>query len=173
MNSNFKNAKDTVNAVVDLESIVNMYILDEIVHDYDCGEGSFFMCVDFSANSKCKKLRFTAPWDFNWAYNDEAKNKYWAGAFCKQSFVNQYGDRTNPWYVLLASEDWFMDLVKEKWTELNKSKAIRNAIKDEINQIETYKDDLNFVEEWATGSAYNVIYWVYDRLDWLDKVWLS
>lgn len=173
VNSNFKNAKDTVNAVVDLESIVNMYILDEIVHDYDCGEGSFFMCVDFSSDSNCKKLRFTAPWDFNWAYNDQAQNKYWAGAFCQQSFVNQYGDRTNPWYVLLASEDWFMDLVKERWAELDSKNAIKNAINDQIEQLETYRDDLNFVEEWAVDCAYGVIEWVYDRIDWLDKVWLD
>lgn len=171
--SSFTNAKDTVNAVMDLESVVNMYILDEIVHDYDCGEGSFFMFVDFSSDSKCRKLKFTAPWDFNWAYNDQATNKYWAGAFCQESFVNQYGDRTNPWYVLFMSEEWFQDMVKERWAELKASNAIRNSIKSEINQLRIYKDDLNYVESWAVDCAYGVINWVYDRIDWLDKVWLK
>ena len=173
VNSDFTNAKDAVNSVMDLESVVNMYILDEIVHDYDCGEGSFFMCVDFSSNSNCKKLRFTAPWDFNWAYNDQATNKYWAGAFSEQSFVNQFGDRTNPWYVLLMTEEWFQDMVKERWTELKATNAIQNCVNDEINQLKKYKNDLNFVESWAVDCAYGVIDWVNNRIGWLDKIWVK
>ena len=44
------------------------------------------MCVDFSKDSKCPKLKFTSPWDFNWAYNDSTE-KYYAGAFTDKNFV--------------------------------------------------------------------------------------
>ena len=101
-----------------------MYILYEIVHDYDCGEGSFFMCVDFSENSTCPKLKFTSPWDFNWAYNDSTE-VYHAAAFTAQSFVNQYGDRSNPWFIVLMKQDWFQNRVKEKWTEMNEDKLMQ------------------------------------------------
>ena len=40
--------------------MADLYILYELMCDYDCGEGSFYMCVDFSEGSKCTKLTFTA-----------------------------------------------------------------------------------------------------------------
>lgn len=170
--SEFDNAKDTVNAVMDLQSVVDMYLLYEIVHDYDCGEGSFFMCVDFAENSKCPKLQFTSPWDFNWAYNDSTK-KYWAAAFCDQSFADQSGDRSNPWFILLMKQEWFSDMAKEKWTELYNSKAIRECIREEIAILEEYKDDLNKTDEWATESSYQLLNWIYDRIDWMDKTFVK
>ncbi|MBE6837284.1 MAG: hypothetical protein E7509_04725 [Ruminococcus sp.] len=173
VNSDFNNAKDAVNAVLDLESVVNMYILDEIVHDNDCGEGSFFMCVDFSATSTCKKLRFTAPWDYGWGYEGQAANKYYAAAFNDQSFVNQFGERSNPWYVLLMTEDWFVDMVKERWTELSKINALQNVIDAEYDLIDYYKKDFDFINDWTYYCGKDLIKWVNDRINWLDQVWLK
>ena len=69
IDSTYDNAKDTVSAVMDLDSVVASYILEEIVHDYDCGAGSFYMCVDFSDESLYKKLTFLCPWDYDWTCN--------------------------------------------------------------------------------------------------------
>ena len=168
----YTNAKDTVEAVLDLPSVVDMYILYEIVHDYDCGEGSFYMCVDLSADSKCPKMKFTSPWDFNWAYNDST-NKYYAGAFNDESFVNQNGDRSNPWFITLMTQDWFVDMVKDKYTTLNENKVLQNAIKEEINIIETYKTDLNKTDEWATDCSYQLLEWIYNRIDWMDDTFIK
>lgn len=86
--SNYSNAKETIESVMDIDSVVNMYLLYEIVHDYDCGKGSFYMCIDFSKESNISKLQFTSPWDFDWAYNDST-DRYWAGTFCEESFANE------------------------------------------------------------------------------------
>ncbi len=167
----YSTAEETVSAVIDIESVVNMYILYEIVHDYDCGEGSFFMCIDFSENSSCPKLQFTSPWDFNWAYND-SPTKYHAAAFNAKSFVNQYGDRSNPWFILLMCEDWFKQSVMEKWTALEADGTMMDCITAEIDLIEKYKDDLNKTEAWATENSYKLLEWITKRIYWLDKQWI-
>ena len=170
----YDNAYDTINAVVDIKSVVNMYILYEICHDNDCGEGSFYMAVDFSGKSSFDRLTFTAPWDFNWAYSDASTGKYYAGAFNDMSFVNQYGDRTNPWFVLLMSTDWFTGLVKEKWTEMNSENKINSVIKLCSSTIKTYWDEFT-VEKFNSypQSAESLVKWVKERVNWLNTQWLN
>ena len=170
----YDNAYDTINAVVDIKSVVNMYILYEICHDNDCGEGSFYMAVDFSGKSSFDRLTFTAPWDFNWAYSDASTGKYYAGAFNDMSFVSQYGDRTNPWFVLLMSTDWFTGLVKEKWTEMNSENKINSVIKLCSRTIKTYWDEFT-VEKFNSypQSAESLVKWVKERVNWLNTQWLN
>lgn len=170
----YDNAYDTINAVVDIKSVVDMYILYEICHDYDCGEGSFYMAVDFSGKSGYDRLTFTAPWDFNWAYSDASTGRYYAGAFNDMSFVNQYGDRTNPWFVLLMGTDWFTELVKEKWTELNSENKINSVIKLCNNTIKNYWDEFT-IEKFNSypQSAESLVKWVKERVNWLNTQWLN
>lgn len=170
--SEFDNAEDTLNAVMDMQSVVNMYLLYEIVHDYDCGEGSFYMCVDFSKDSKCPKLQFTSPWDFSWTYNDSTE-RFWAAAFCEKSFAQEMGDRSNPWFILLAKQDWFMDMAGEKWTALQSEGKIGACMEEEISLLETYRDDFNRYEDTAVDNAYSIIEWLKDRVDWMDKMFMK
>ncbi len=169
----FNSAYEVADALLDLNSVVDMYILYEIIHDYDCGEGSFYMCIDFSEGSTCPKLRFTSPWDFNWAYSDEPAGQYYAGAFHAQSFVDEYGDRSNPWFVLLMTQAWFVDMVRERWTELQKDGALEACFTTEEVLIEAHRDDMNIIESWATDSAYDLLTWIRTRVEWLDSQWLT
>ena len=162
--SDYTNAKDCVSAVMDMDSVVDMYLLYEIVHDYDCGEGSFYMCADF-APDKDTKLQFTSPWDFNWAYNDSTY-RYWAGAFCDESFVRSYGDRSNPWFILLAKQDWFRELCTDEWR--TEKDNIRNVISYERGILKEYEADLNAKEMYGTSNAESTIQWVEKRLKWMD-----
>ena len=168
--SSYTNAQECIEAVTDIESIVDMYLLYEIVHDYDCGEGSFYMCVDFAENSNTPKLQFTSPWDFNWAYNDSTM-RYWAGAFCTESFARSYGDRSNPWLILFAKQDWFHDLCTAKWEA--ESQNVRNTLAVERQILADYEQDLNAKEEYGTSSAEGTISWVEKRLGWMDKTFSS
>ena len=77
--STFTSSFEVADSLLDLESVVNMYILYEIAHDYDVGRGSFYMCIDFSPKSQCESLQFTSPRDFNWTYANEAAGQYYAG----------------------------------------------------------------------------------------------
>ncbi|WP_295212003.1 hypothetical protein [Ruminococcus sp.] len=172
VDSEVATAEEAVSAVMDIDSVRDMYILYEIVHDYDCGEGSFFMCVDFDKNSKCEKLKFTSPWDFNWAYNDSTE-KYYAAAFTDQSFVNQNGDRSNPWLIILGKQDWFIDKVKDKWTQMNSEKLLKGCIQTERDYLAEYDTDLRKGEEWGPDSAEDLFYWIENRIYWLNSQWVK
>ena len=166
----YDNAYDAINAVVDLESVVKMYILYEICHDNDCGEGSFYMAVDFSGESSFDRLTFTAPWDFNWAYGDSPKG-YYAGAFNAESFVNQYGDRSNPWFILLMSTDWFRDMVEEEWNRLYNNGAFTDAIHQWESTLAEYEDDLEIEGVCYADNIRSLIKWVKNRIKWLNSKW--
>ena len=170
VDSDVTTAEEAVSNVMDIDSVRDMYILYEIVHDYDCGEGSFYMCVDLSKDSKCPKLKFTSPWDFNWAYNDSTE-KYYAGAFTDKNFVAKNGDRSNPWFIVLCKQDWFMDTVKEKWTEMSQDKLLQGCIKTEREYLKEYDADLRKGEEWGPDSAEDLFNWIENRIYWLNSQW--
>ncbi len=169
----YSSAYECINAEVDLDSVVNMYILYEITHDYDCGEGSFYMARDFSGKSSFDRLTFTAPWDFNWAYSDSPVRKYYAGAFNADSFVNQYGDRSNPWFILLMSTDWFTEMVKERWQELYNAGEITGTLDACNAYLKEYWDDLEVPNMYWSNNAQELLKWVRNRLKWLNMEWGS
>lgn len=170
VDSDVTTAEEAVSNVMDIDSVRDMYILYEIVHDYDCGEGSFYMCVDLSKDSKCPKLKFTSPWDFNWAYNDSTE-KYYAGAFTDKNFVVKNGDRSNPWFIILCKQYWFMATVKEKWTEMSQEKLLQGCIKTEREYLKEYDADLRKGEEWGPDSAEDLFNWIENRIYWLNSQW--
>lgn len=170
VDSDVTTAEEAVSNVMDIDSVRDMYILYEIVHDYDCGEGSFYMCVDLSKDSKCPKLKFTSPWDFNWAYNDSTE-KYYAGAFTDKNFVAKKGDRSNPWFIILCKQVWFMATVKEKWTEMSQEKLLQGCIKTEREYLKEYDADLRKGEEWGPDSAEDLFNWIENRIYWLNSQW--
>ena len=172
VSASFDSAEETVENVLDIESVVDMYLLYEIMHDYDVGEGSFYMCVDFSENSQCRKLQFTSPWDFNWTCEGRT-DRYWAGSFCESSFLGKNGDRTNPWFVVLIKQDWFKKRAAEKWTALAANNAIEGCMGEEINILEQYSSELRTAQSSsAVSSAYNLIVWLQKRLKWMDTQFL-
>jgi len=170
--SNFTTAQQVADELLDLESVVNMYILYEIVHDYDVGDGSFYMVLDLSEDSVNRKLQFTCPWDFAWAYEDEPEGRYYAGAFCSQEFMDRYHDRSNPWFVLLMKEDWFVNMVKERWTQLRRSGDLQACLSADRSFLQSYADVLNGMEEGCVQNAGDVLDWLECRMNWLDSEWL-
>mgnify|MGYP003549975694 CR=1 FL=1 len=56
--------KAVIEKYIDVQSLVDTYLLQEIVCDPDLYITSFFMTLDMSATGN-KKLTFQAPWDFD------------------------------------------------------------------------------------------------------------
>ncbi len=114
-------AKDAVAATIDLQSLVDTYILNEICCDYDLYWSSFYMYADMSATGS-GKLTFAAPWDFDTGFGSKNSAKYTTSGSrkdaCETAMTNYVGNNRNPWLLLLIHEDWFMDMVREKWASL-------------------------------------------------------
>ena len=166
--SKYISAQQAIEAVVDTDSLANMLILEELVHNYDVGAGSFFMAVDFSETSKYKRLTFLAPWDFNWSYNDSASGAYYASTFQKP--VHDMVERSNIWLIMFMNADWFQDIVKDKWAELQKGDSLMNVVFEVCDVAESLENDLGD-EDWRINSAGDIAEFVAGRIEWLDTVW--
>ena len=170
--SSYHSAREAVEAVIDVRSFVDMYILYEIMHDGDVGVGSFFMCADFSAESKYPKLTFTAPWDFSWTCDGDT-GAYYAAAFCTPTFVDLFGDLSNPWFIVLYKQSWFRDLVRDKWAETGGGAAMSACIEDESAILHANREDLNRNWDDAVTQAAYSLDWLTLRLAWLDGEWAN
>lgn len=164
----YSTPKEAVDAVIDLQSVVDTMILQELVHNYDVGAGSFFMAVDFSENSKYKKLTFLAPWDFNWAYSEETAGRYYAGAFQKP--VHDMHDRSNAWLTVIMKADWFREMLKDKWAELDNGQKLTDTLKIVLETAKSLEADLEG-EFWRVNSAKDIIGFVRGRIKWLNGEW--
>ncbi len=139
--------KEAIEKVIDVNSLVNIYIINEVACDADIYWSSFFMTADFTAEGD-RKLVFTAPWDFDSAMGNVAA----AGGRCMDaqglftsipivSTNNKY-ESLNPWLAVIADEDWFQELVKERWTEIYDSGVFDRAIEMIKNDSKRYIDNI-------------------------------
>jgi hypothetical protein len=163
----YSTAEEAVEAVIDLDSVVDMLILAELTHDYDIGEGSFYMAVDFSEDATYKKLTFLAPWDFDWAYFGDKSGKYYACTF-QPEIASE--DRSNTWFIVFMKASWFRNRVKIRWKELNYGddlKAVTSQIRSDLGLL---KNDLGSSSgKISSGKA--VCSFVDGRIDWLKTKW--
>lgn len=168
----FASAYDCISEIFDIQSVVDMYITYEIVNDQDVGGGSFFFAVDFGQDPTYKKLTMVAPWDFDWGYMDyhsDSDGGLYAAKFKDSYFVENWGDRSNPWLILFYSADWFQELVKNTWRE--RFGNINAAIDEVEDLVVNYADDLNKDGTRRSGSAMTTIKWTRNRVEYLNTLW--
>lgn len=127
--------QEAVEQVVDIQSLVDTYILNEVVCDADIYWSSFYMTADFGADGN-KKLTFEAPWDFDSALGNKSRCPDGTGFYAANIVpdVNggpMYGgyETINPWLAVLANTDWYQELVKDSWTAAYDDKVFDRALK--------------------------------------------
>lgn len=120
-----KSVQDTVSQVIELDSLVGMYLMNEIVVNPDIAWSSFFISLDMSAEGS-KKLIFEAPWDYDSCFGIRASTPTTPGT---ESYEGQYVARTrNPWLCIFSDQEWFMDMVKAKWESIRSAGVIDNTL---------------------------------------------
>ncbi|KNY25662.1 CotH kinase family protein [Pseudobacteroides cellulosolvens] len=170
-NGNQENAKK----YIDLDSLVDIYIGNEIVKNVDAGWDSFYMYKDING-----KLCFGPMWDFDLAMGNANCVKgfdSWVG-FSPYTVLNVNAN-SNPWFCNALTNKWFRELVKERWNELqndlndlpniviseaesNYKSYCRNFDKwnilgkqtnispEEIVKLPTYKDHYMYLSNWLS-----------------------
>lgn len=173
-------------SVIDLESLCNEIILEELVRDNDVGAGSLYMAIDFTVEKgqKYEKLTFECPWDFSWAYHTisedldggkywEGKTQYFAGAwqnpFLLQGEVDNglIYERSNPWFILFNNADWFRKMLREKWECI----GVEN-----LKQVgsKAITDTKTAVEEQNRGNMIDYVNFLEQRILYIDNnLWLK
>ncbi|MBR3629845.1 MAG: CotH kinase family protein, partial [Oscillospiraceae bacterium] len=109
--------REAAAAVVDLDSLADMYIVSEVSVDADLYWSSFFMDVDFGEGGD-RRLRFEAPWDFDSAFGNKDRCANGKGFYAASVLtdVNDTYECINPWMAVLMQENWFQEIVRNKWT---------------------------------------------------------
>lgn len=171
-------AEDVCSSVIDLESLANEMILEELVRDNDVGAGSLYMAVDFTVGEgqKYSKFTFECPWDFNWAYSNYDEDsqyfaggrlEYFAGAW-QPLYVNTDGyERSHPWFILFNNADWFRKYLRQKWQEIG-AENLKSCIAA-AEEAASIADSEN-----SYGSLKTYADFVRDRIDYIDSnLWLK
>ncbi|MBQ7354614.1 MAG: CotH kinase family protein [Clostridia bacterium] len=112
---------DAITRLIDLDSAVNAYIVEELTKNRDTGWDSFYLYRNPGG-----KLVFGPVWDFDMSSGNVKADD---SSVCRHTF--QYpdglyagnlaaaGDRQqNPWFMALAKQDWFWELVETRWQEV-------------------------------------------------------
>ena len=189
--SPFSTAYETISSVVDLESMMKMYVLHELMKNVDVGFSSFYMFVDFSTNSKYPKLTFGAPWDFDWSSGNCNKSPYQTsnGAYNSTNF-----DHMNPWFYMLSKMDFFNEYIKKYYQVFNNSDIFKGMISQANYIADAFKDDFaNNYNRWKTlgtiipaytpndvtsfkvhkDAVNHLINWLNNRKTYLDNTFLK
>ena len=129
---------ETLNSIIDLESVFKMYLLHEYMKDVDVGFGSFYMFVDFSTTSKYKRLTFGAPWDFDWSSGNVNTNECYgsSGEYCSKNQGN-----FNPWFFMFSRTDFFKNMFKKYYSVFKNSQILEGAIAQANYFASAFKDD--------------------------------
>ena len=136
-----KTPREAVEAVVDVESLAEAYILSEIVCDPDVYWSSFYFSLDLSEGGS-GKLRFEAPWDFDSAMGNRYVIENGKGFHAANVVddVNHVYRAINPWLTVLFQTDWFRDMVAARWTELYDSGAFSDTVRMIREDSAAYQD---------------------------------
>lgn len=139
-----------IEQIIDIQSLADMYIFNEIICDPDLYLTSFFMDIDFGEGGD-KKLRFEAPWDFDstmgnknfcaaTASRGNITGKYDMFAGLCQTDVNCEHQKIhgNPWMVIFIRQAWFQNLVKETWSRL----PVESVSAELSEYIDKYSSDV-------------------------------
>lgn len=176
-------AEETIGRILDIQSLVDMYILMEITCNPDVGWSSFYITIDRTAEGD-GRLVFQAPWDFDSAFGIRADYEQRTGFFVP--------GKGNPWFEAVAGEGWFQARVRQRWAELKADGVPERALALIGEHREAYADsytrnyarwperirdgngelidEVNACRSQEEASAY-LQRWLSDRFLWLDSQW--
>ena len=183
---NFDDPEIGYRSLIDIDSFIDFFIMNEITKNIDGYRLSTYINVDID-----KKIKMGPIWDFNLAfgnadYCDAANTQGWLYNF--NSICPGDIWQVPFWWRRLMESVYFKERLKEKW-QLYRSNNLSNAnIEAQINSYVEYLNTNNAVSEnfykWPVLSKYvwpnyfigatyesEINYlkgWINQRLNWLD-----
>lgn len=186
-----------VSKIIDVDSLVYTYILNEVCCDADIYWSSFYMDLDFGKNTK--RLTFEAPWDFDSALGNKRHCADAQGLFAGVSGYDvnyQNKGYANPWFIIFINCDWFQQKVKAKWQQIHNDDVL-SKLTAQIDEVSTkyttnfannYKRWNNIGNNGSVGNELNnkaaacktqkeaadyLKSWLTNRFTALDGLWLN
>ena len=174
-----------IEKLIDINSVVDTYIVEELFKNLDAGWDSFYMYYDYGVEGDV--LHFGPIWDFDLS----------GGNVNEETGCDQYtGLRAgtmgcNPWFATLLQQSWFKALVAERWKELKvetdkipaeiRAEAMANeaAYARNFDRWQIFGQQINrepaAIRALRTYKAHYEYYatWMENRIAWLDSYFTS
>lgn len=174
--------QEAVEAVVDVRSLADTYILQEIACDPDMAWSSFYLSLDMREGGR-QKLVFEAPWDYDSAFGIK-----WNTA--NSAYGMYAANQENPWISVLIRTPFFRTLVREKWQKLCKYDIFKTALSLIEEQTASYGTEFEkSLKRWPSrlwgigeltyemnaistqaNAAKHLSTWLHTRLNYLNSV---
>ncbi len=169
-----------IEKLMDLNSIIDTYIVEETVKNLDVGWDSFFFYKDAGG-----KLVMGPIWDFDLSLGN-------ANEGC-ENFIDLYAaqnikSQSNPWLSNLMAYHWFRQLVAERWAS-EEVQSLLDSLTDLVREVSSSMNGSfcrNF-EKWQIfGKQLNrepreimklksydqhvsyLLTWMHGRIDWMN-----
>lgn len=159
-----------INRVLDIPSILDYYLLQELVKDIDVGVSSMFMQIRGAGNAR--QLYMGPVWDFDHSQGNDRKQ-----CVVFRSPYGVWAGRQHYWFTNLRQIPEFQRLIIQRWDYL-RMQAIPDVIQATVDKAVQYRDEFerNFtvqrisegrIPTWY-GQANALIEWLNTRVAWLD-----
>lgn len=137
----------SVGTYIDVDSFVDMYILQEIAKNTDVGYSSFYFAV------KNGKIYCTTPWDFDKAFGNDERGDNTSGLYVGEGTQNntETSLNTNPWFIALMDTDWFLAAVKDRWTDLYEDDVFDDVLSVIASDYTRYS--ASYGRNWSKWSS--------------------
>ena len=195
--------QEAVERVVNVSSLADAYLINEVLCDADVYLTSFYMSADFGPSGD-KKLTFEAHWDFDSALGNKDRCSDGTGFYAANIVPDVNGgpgnggdyNSINPWLAVLAYEDWYRDIIRKQWTAAYDSGVFdrvyamiesdqslyseafdRNYDKwDNINNRSSFGQELSPQAAACYShreASEHLLEWLQSRVDFLNEYWHS
>lgn len=168
--------------LIDIPSLVDNFIANELCKNNDIGWGSFYLCKDAGG-----KLTFAPMWDYDLAFGNFDVYKGFDSPYGINEFdINASNSNSNQWYCYALQNDWFREAVTARWKEVSERvKTLPDYVKEEAKtNMRSYIRNFNmwaprgkelFIEtdsiakftEYQEHTDY-LSEWITERIQWLD-----
>ncbi len=162
----------TIDQLVDIPSLIDMLIVEELSKDVDAGGASLFMQKD-----KGGKLYFTAPWDFDFGFGSHGPATYTHGFVCKDG-------NGHVWFAALLKQNWFLRELKARMVAvtdmIETTKKSLWAVGEMLTPASDHQDERwniygNHYHPYITGAVSEELNSYEEHVqficDWIDQRW--
>ncbi len=112
--------REEIEALIDIDSFVDMFICSEFSKEVDVNTASFYLYKPAGG-----KLHLTAPWDYDFAFGTYGVATSMGGLVTNTSSGNQ-------WFKRLLEKEWFVKLVLDRMKELE---PVMEQLTDEVLSV--------------------------------------
>ena len=169
---------EAINQRVDLDSLIDFYLVQELYKNLDVGFSSVFLQI--RGQGENRRLYHGPVWDFDLAVG----NAYWMGIEGQTPFGGLYVAERHYWYWYLMHTPEFLELLADRWNNVVRDEALlmiehierlasiqqedfeRNFERhdilgvsrwpspEHINEIQTFNGQVAYLTEFLTDRVY-------------------